>query len=321
LRWGVLGVSELVGRKAVLPALQASPTAELIAVASRDLTRAQVEAKAFGAGRAYGTYGELLQDADLEAVYIPLPNALHALWTIEALEAGLHVLCEKPLACTAEEARRMAAAAEKADHHVLMEAYMAGFHPRLRRAIEMARGGALGKVLSLSSAFTFPNRDPANYRWLAELGGGALLDVGVNSVDPLLAIAGEPLRVAGRQVASASGVDASFSGWLEFAGDVTASIFVSFDAPEHQHLTIIGTEARLDLDRAFTAGPADRRMRLSRRSGEVEELDTGGCDPYVAMVEHFAAVVRGEAASQRPPLASVRTLEVLDRLRAAATQT
>jgi predicted dehydrogenase len=317
LRWGVLGVSELVGRKAVLPALRRSPTAELVAIASRDPRRAEAEAEAFGAPRAYGSYAELVADPDVEAVYIPLPNGLHLEWTLASVAAGKHVLCEKPLACTAADARVMADAAREAGV-ILMEAYMTAFHTRAQRLVQLAREGVLGEVRSSRASFTFPNRDPANHRWLSEMGGGALLDVGIYCLEPLLAIGGDPVEVAAQQVAAASGVDTTFTGWLRFEGGATASFLVSFEAPEWQHLEVVGTQARLEVDTAFTAGPADRDIVLHHVDGRQEVIDGGACDSYLAMVEHFASAVRGEAALLRPPAASIRTLAVIDRLREAA---
>jgi predicted dehydrogenase len=199
-----------------------------------------------------------------------------------------------------------------------MEAYMAGFHPRLQKAVDLARSGALGRIQTLRSVFTFPNRDPLNHRWLPEMGGGALLDVGVYCLDPVLTIAGEPVGVAASRTDAPLGVDTTFSGWLEFENAATASFLASFDAPEQQSFEIIGTEARLEFDRSFTAGDLDRTIRVTRRDGRQEDLDTGACDPYLAMVEHFARVVRGEEASMRPPEQSIRTLRVIDRLREAA---
>ena len=317
LRWGVLGVSGLVGRKAVLPALRSSPTAELVAIGSRDPRRARDEATVFGATRSYGSYADVLADASVEAVYIPLPNGLHLEWTMRAIEAGKHVLCEKPLAVSASDARAMAEAAERAGV-TLMEAYMTGFHPRARRVVELARSGELGRVLSMRAAFTFPNREPENHRWLLEQGGGALADVGVYCLEPLLAIGGELAGLGGHQTLAASGVDSTFRAWLEFANGATGTLLASFEAPEWQLLEIVGTDARLEADIAFTGGARDTAIDLYRADGSFEEIDSGGNDPYLAMVEHFAALVHGEAASMRPIESSVRTLEVMDRLRASA---
>ncbi len=317
LRWGVLGVSRQVGRLAVLPALQQSPTAELVAVASRDLARAQAEAERFSAATAYGSYRELLLDAAVEAVYIPLPNGLHREWTVAALQAGKHVLCEKPLAPSAADAEAMAAAAAR-QGVFLMEAYMTAFHPRSARILELARQ-ALGELRFAHAAFTFPARDPSNHRWRPELGGGSLLDVGVYCLAPLLAIAGrEPRAVQARAVLSPSGVDASCAAWLDFGAGFAAACETSFEAPERQHFEVVGTRAALSVERAFTPGPADDQVTLQPVDGPAERLTTGANNPYLAMVEQFAAAVRGQAASLRSVADSIATLRVLDRLRQVA---
>ncbi|MBI2911254.1 MAG: Gfo/Idh/MocA family oxidoreductase [Chloroflexi bacterium] len=318
LRWGVLGISEQVGRKAVLPALRDSPTAELLAIASRDAGRAQEETQRFGARRSYGAYADLLADPEIEAVYIPLPNSLHHEWTVAAAEAGKHVLCEKPLACTAAEAEAMASACTAAGV-VLMEAYMTPFHPRSARIVELARSGALGALRFARTAFTFPLEDSANHRWRPEMGGGSLLDVGIYCLAPLLAVAGqEPADVAAQAVIAESGVDASFSGWLGFPGGFSAAFQTSFETGERQTLEIAGTEGAIVVDHAFTPSTVDMHVWLTKRDGSDQIIVSEGNDPYVAMVEHFAAVVRGAEPARRPPEDSIALLRLLDRLRAAA---
>ena len=346
LRWGVLGVSELVGRKAVLPALQRSLTAELVAIGSRDPERARAEAARFGAPRWYNDYGAVLADPEVEAVYLPLPNSLHLPWALAAARAGKHVLCEKPLACNAAEAREIAAACQ-AGGVVLMEAYMTPFHPRSEAVLQIARSGRLGALRFAHTAFTFTASSPppppgftaenaeirstilsapsapsavktVNYRWLPEMGGGALLDVGIYCLTPLIAMAGrEPVRVAAQSVTGPSGIDVSFSGWLGFGDGFTASFEASFEAPELQLLEVVGTEAHLVVERAFTAGPADTAINLAYRDGREETVTSAGNDPYQAMVEHFAAVVRGDATLLRTPADSIAMLELLDRLTGA----
>lgn len=314
LRWGILGVSQLVGRKAVLPALQHSSTAEIVAIGSRDPQRARIEASRFGAHRSYGDYASVLADPDVDAVYLPLPNALHLQWTKRAAQAGKHVLCEKPLACNAAEAREMTIACEAAGV-VLMEAYMTPFHPRYVRTLELAR--TLGDLRFAHTAFTFTADDPKrrNYRFDPKMGGGALLDVGIYCLAPLLAIAGhEPVRIAASAVLAPEGVDASCSGWLDFGGGFTASFETSLEAPERQLLEVVGTEAVLRIEgQAFTPGPKDTTLRVGDQI-----ITCGANDSYQAMVEHFAAVVRGEAALLRTPHASIQMLGLLDRLRATA---
>ena len=310
LRWGILGVSELVGRKAVLPALQRSPAAEIVAIGSRDPERARIEARRFGAPKS-GSYEDVLADPNVEAVYLPLPNGLHLPWTLEAARRGKHVLSEKPLACNAAEAREMAEACEAASV-VLMEAYMTPFHPRHTRTIDLAR--TLGDLRFAHTVFTFTADDPErkNYRFDPKLGGGALLDVGIYCLAPLLAIAGrDPVHVAGNAVLAPEGIDTSFSGWLDFGNGFTASFEASFEAPERQVLEVVGTDTILRVeDQAFTPGPTDTTLRVG---DQIITCDAN--DPYQAMVELFAAVVRGEAAPLRTPQDSVRLLDLLDRLR------
>jgi predicted dehydrogenase len=314
LRWGVLGATSYVARLAVLPALRDSPHAVLQAVASRSAIDAQRIAVRFGAARAYGSYDEVLADADVDAVYIPLPNVLHREWTLRCAAAGKHVLCEKPLGVDAAQAQEMARACAQAGV-VLMEAYMTPFHPRAAALLEIA-GGELGTLVSARSVFSFPLRDPGNHRWLA--GGGALLDVGIYCLSPLLAIAGrDPLRIAAAMRPAPSGVDASATGWLDFGEGFAAGFECSFEAPERQLLEVTGTEASLSAERIFTGGPEDVELRLRRRDGGEELRRTEGLDPYRAMVEHFAGVAAGTAPLHDVSEA-VRMARLLDAVRLAA---
>jgi predicted dehydrogenase len=308
-----------VGRLAVLPALAASPTARLQAIASRDPARAEAEARNFSAERAYGGYEALLADPDVDAVYIPLPNGLHCEWTLKAAAAGKHVLCEKPLACSAGEVMQMADACRRAGV-VLMEGYMTAFHQRHQAALQLVRSGGLGRPLAVRTAFTFPASDPDNHRWQPELGGGSLLDVGVYCLAPVLTLAdGPPVSVAATMAAAPSGVDASCSGWLAFESGLSASFLTSFAAPEEQLLEVVGSEARMHVERAFTAGAGDREIWLAHRDGRSERIDIEANDSYRTMVEHFAEVVAGRAEPLRTVADSIATLELLDRLRAEAT--
>jgi len=307
LRWGVLGARSVVAREAVLPALGASPTSDVLAVASRDTE-----------GIGFGPYERVLADPAVEAVYLPLPNSLHREWTLRAAEAGKHVLCEKPLARNAAEAQEMADACAEAGV-VLMEAYMSPFHPRAGALAAMVRAGGLGELRFGRSTFTFTHRDPADHRWRPEMGGGALLDVGIYCLAPLVAAAGcVPVELAAVAVRATAGVDASFTGWLDFGRGFTAAFCASFEAPERQHLELVGTSATALVDDGFAGGAGGHRGRLLHDDGGVEDLAGPDGDPYQLMVEHFVAVVRGEAAAARPPSASVQLLGLIDRLREAA---
>jgi xylose dehydrogenase (NAD/NADP) len=315
LGWGVLGATSQVARKAVLPAIVASPTARLVAVASlhggADLDR-------LGAARAYRAYAPLLEDPDVESVYIPLPNSLHRKWVERAAAAGKHVLCEKPLGVSAAEARAMATACDAAGVS-LMEAYMTPFHPRTRAIEALVASGRLGALRFGRVAFTGVLDRPHDHRWRPEMGGGCLLDVGIYCVAPLLAAAGRPpARVEAAASLTPSGVDASFAGWLDWRDGFSATIECSFEAPERQWLEIVGTEAAVWVDRAHTPGPDDVTIALRHRDGRVEQVVVSGADPYRAMLEHFHAVVRRAAEPSRPCADSIALLAVLDRLREAA---
>lgn len=308
----MLGATSRVARLAVLPALAASPTARLVCVSSRSQPAGSYAT--FGALRCAPTYEAVLADLEVEALYVPLPNSLHREWVLAALAAGRHVLCEKPLACNGSEARELAAAAAGV---VLMEAYMTPFHPRSAAVANLVAAGGLGPLRFAHAAFRGVLAD-GDHRWRPDMGGGALLDLGIYTLAPILAAAGgAPDAVAAAARSTAEGVDASFSAWLRF-GDATAAIECSFEAPERQWLELAGTEASLSLERAFTPGPGDTTFDLRSRDGTVRTVETGGGDPYLGMVEHFAAAVRGHAALRRGPEASVALAVLLDDLAAAA---
>jgi len=306
-----------VARDAVLPALAASPEVNLVAVGSRDRQGAADVAARFDAPHHFGGYQAVVDHPDVEAVYVPLPNGHHREWTERAARAGKHVLCEKPLAPTEHDGRAMVAACEEAGV-VLMEAYMTPFHPRAEVVSQLLRDGALGRPLFARAAFTFPLADPGNYRWVAQEGGGALLDVGVYCLTPLVDLGGEPETVAAAAVMGDTGVDVTFSGWLGFADGFSAAFVCSFDAPELQHLEVTGTLATLMVDVPFAGGATGTRARLLHRDGRLEGVGGIDGDPYLAMVEHFAAVVRGRATPRRGLQASVAMLGLFDRLRLAA---
>jgi predicted dehydrogenase len=235
-----------------------------------------------------------------------------------AAAAGKHVLCEKPLAPTAADAEAMAAACAAAGV-TLLEAYVTPHHPRTRAVAALVASGRLGALRFARAVFTGVLDRPDDHRWVPAMGGGARLDLGVYCVAPLLAAAGRmPARVEAAASLAKGGVDASFAGWLDFGDGFTATVECSFEAPERQALEITGTEAALSLERAHTPGPGDTAFTLRHRDGRVEEVVAGGDDPYRAMIEHFAAVVRREAAPGRTAQDSIAVLSVLDRLREAA---
>ena len=316
LRWGVLG-SAAIARKAVIPAIHAAIGNDVLAVASREAARAERFARDVGAPRAYGSYDDLLADSQVEAVYIPLPNALHEPWTIRAVEAGKHVLCEKPLAVSAAECRRMHDAADAAGVQ-LMEAFMYRHHPRTQRLIEVVQGGALGELRWLQASFAFSVADPANVRLSAELAGGALMDVGCYTIDVARALVGsEPHDAQAHATWAPGGVDETLIGNLRFDGGVVAQIACSLAAVRTEAYEVVGGRGRLRVHKAFLPGRDDCEALLERPGGEIERLTFAGVDQYQLMVEAFARAVR----SGEPPTLGqdgALTLRVIEGLLASA---
>ena len=288
--WGVLGAAWIAGI-AVLPAIKASKNGRLVAIASRDPQRAQKAAQEFPGAQVADSYDALLADPRVDAVYIPLVNSLHKEWTLRALSAGKHVLCEKPLGMNAHEAEEMAAAAESSGKH-LMEAFMYRFHPRTRAFVE-----ALRDPIYVQATFGFALDDKSNFRLQAQLGGGALLDVGCYVVSVSRWILGEPSQVLARS-RMVDGVDMTTSALLRFAGGQTAAVWASFESSEEQELTAVTRAGARRLERPFTSR---------------EEADQ-----YQLMVESFADSVLNDRPVEIPLSESVANMKVLDRIREAA---
>lgn len=311
---GVLGGTSWIANEAVIPAIHASGGVSLGPLGSR--------------GGPLG-YADVLAAPDVDAVYIALPNDMHGHWVLAAAAAGKHVLCEKPLGLSAADARTMAAACDAAGV-VLAEAYMTPFHPRSRAIGEVLRSGELGHIRHLDAAFTFCLAEGDNYRWSAAHGGGALLDVGIYCLSPIVtAMGGPPTTVSATitSAASAAGagavdaVDATTAAWLGWPTGSTASVVASIELPERQALLVAGTTGTLVVDRPFTPGLADTTFTITRPDGSIEHRTTEGGNCYLAMVEAFAAAVRGTVAWPRSPDESVMMAELCDRIRSAAGHT
>jgi xylose dehydrogenase (NAD/NADP) len=286
LRWGVVSTAN-IGRVAVNPAIHASSNGELVAVASRNDGAAAAFAEAAGIPRHYGTYQGLLDDEAVDALYVPLPNGLHREWVIRAAEAGKHVLCEKPLAVTAADCREMERAAE-ANGVKLMEAFMYRFHPQTERVLELIAQGAVGDLRSIRSTFSFRLTRPDDIRWSAELGGGALMDVGCYCVNVSRTMAGaEPVEVQAWAVWGPSGVDEQLAGTLRFDNGVLAQFDCSLTMDRHETYEVCGTQGGLRVPAAFLPGTGDASIH-EWHGNETTVHTVAGADEYVLMVEHFA---------------------------------
>jgi xylose dehydrogenase (NAD/NADP) len=264
---------------------------EVVAVASRDGKKAEGYAREHGIERAQGSYESLLADADVEVVYISLPNSLHLEWTVRALEAGKHVLCEKPLGRRAADVRAAFDTAER-EGRFLMEAFMYRHNPQTLRLMELIATGAIGRLRLVRSAFSFAARDSADVRLSTELDGGALMDVGCYCVNATRLIAGEPRRVQAEQILGGDGVDVSFVAAMRCQGDVVAHFDAGIAMAERDELEVVGEEGSLFLDDPWHCREPVIEVRRERG---VERLALEVHDSYRLEAENMSAAVRGNA--------------------------
>ena len=323
LRIGVLSTADIGVRK-VIPAMQRAERCSVVAVASRDGARAASVATALGIERSHDSYEALLADPDVDAVYIPLPNHLHAGWAIAAAEAGKHVLCEKPLAMTSADAVRIV---ETAERHgvVLMEAFMYRLHPTWQAVRDLVASGRIGRLMAVQSWFSYFNDDPADIRNIAEYGGGALYDIGCYEVNlSRMLFDAEPDEVAATILRDpATGVDVLTSAMLRF-GEGHATFTCSTRVEDDQRVHVYGTTGRLDVTIPFNI-PPDRATTVVVAAGgdppvapSTETLTFPASDPYTAEAEAFArAVLDGEPLAT-PPSDAVANLRVIESILRAA---
>jgi xylose dehydrogenase (NAD/NADP) len=292
-RWGFLSTARINQR--VLKGARRSEEIEVTAVASRDRARAESYAREHGIERAHGSYEALVADPEVDAVYISLPNSLHVEWTIKALEARKHVLCEKPLTRRPEEAERAFDVAER-EGLLLMEGFMYRHNPQTRRLKELVMGGAIGGVRLVRASFSFTVTAAADIRLAAEYEGGALMDVGCYCVSGARLLAGEPERVSGEQALNADGVDLRFAGVLRFQGDVMVHFDCALDVPYRAELEVVGDEGTIVVPDPWIV--SEPRI-LVRRGGSIEEASTQEVpvekiNHYQLELENLSAAIRGE---------------------------
>ena len=321
-RWGILGAAKIALEK-VIPAIQSGQTGQVVAIASRSLDKAKAAAARLGIPRAYGSYEELLADAEIDAVYNPLPNHLHVPWSIRAMEAGKHVLCEKPIACDAAEASQLVAARERTGR-LVQEAAMVRTHPRWQGARELVRDGRIGDLRSMVGYFSYFNESPANVRHQPGMGGGGLLDIGFYPITMSRFIfEAEPVRVMGLlEVDPRFGVDRLASAILEFPRG-HAIFTCSTQLAPYQTVDILGTRGRIGIEIPWSM-PHDRPSRLvlddgSRLGGQAaEEIWFSACDQWGVQCDRFSeAIAKGDPAPV-PIEDAVANMRVIDALFRAA---
>ncbi len=324
LKWGVLGNAN-IARVCVIPAIQKSRNGGVHALATRSPENAQQLAGENRIAQVYDSYEALLADPEIDCIYIPLPNHLHHLWTLKALRAGKHVLCEKPLACNADQAGEMASAARDTGL-VLMEAFMYRFHPRSQRIKQMVVEGNIGKPCLVRSAFCFRMSekdwaDAENARLKPEMGGGALLDVGCYGVSVARWLLGsQPIRVQAQAVYHSGGTDVHVVGSLSFPENALATVEASFVTALQQTFTVVGPEGAIELPHnAFVPWEKDASFVLRNYDQEAgQKYVIPGADEYQLMVEHFADVVLEKSELMYPVEDSIGNMQVLDAMAQAA---
>jgi predicted dehydrogenase len=287
VKWGIVSTAD-INRK-VIPGAHESAKVDLVGVASRDAAKAQAYASEWNIPRSYGSYEELLADPEIEAVYISLPNTMHCEWSIKALEAGKHVLCEKPLSRHPDE---VAEAFDVADRTglLLSEAFMWRHNPQTKRLEELVSGGAIGELRLIRSAFSYGLYDESNIRLRTDLEGGALMDVGCYNVSGSRLLGGEPERVWGEAWYGPSGTDWVFTGTMRFPGDVIATFDCGTAMAERDELEAIGTEGSLFLDDPWHCNVPVIELR---RDNGVERIEVEREDSYRLELENLSDAIRG----------------------------
>jgi predicted dehydrogenase len=316
VKWGVLGAASIAVRK-VIPGMQKGTWSEVAAIASRDLAKAQTAAASLKIGKAYGSYEELLADAEIEAVYNPLPNHLHVPWSIKAAEAGKHVLCEKPIALNAAEARTLLAARE-ANGVKIGEAFMVKTHPQWLRTRELIREGRIGQLKAIMGAFSYFNVDPQNVRSKLEWGGGGLLDIGCYPIAmSRFVFQSEPVRVSGAvERDPAFGTDRLASGIMEFSGGQAVFTCGTQIVP-YQRMQFLGTKGRIEIQIPFNS-PVTEPTRIfiddgsDLAGGAVKTETIPACDQYTVQGDEFSKAIREDKAVPVPLEDAIANMEVID---------
>ena len=314
VKWGVLSTAN-IGTKNVIPSMQKGSLCEIAAISSRNIENAKKAAEKLEISKAYGSYEELLADPEIEAVYNPLPNHLHVPWTIKALEAGKHVLCEKPISITAEEASELMEVTKRYPNLKVMEAFMYRFHPQWEKVKEVIKSGEIGEVRSVNSVFTYHNVDPANVRNKADIGGGGILDIGCYCINmSRFLFEGEPIKVTSHIERDPEfGTDRLASGILEFENGV-ANFMCSTQLDHRQNAVIYGSKGHIELNIPFNAPNEHTRKMWIRKNGNVETIIFDTCDQYTLQGDAFSRAVLNDTPVPTPLEDALANMKVIDQM-------
>lgn len=318
INWGVLSTAK-IGTVKVIPAMQRGKYGTVAAIASRDLEKGRAIAAQLGIPRVHESYEALLADPEIHAVYNPLPNHLHVPWSIKALAAGKHVLCEKPIGLNVREAEELLAAAKKHPRLKIMEAFMYRHHPQWQKAKQLIAGGGIGELRTVQSLFSYWNVDPSNIRNKGDLGGGGLMDIGCYCISfARWLFESEPRRVLGiADFDPAFGTDRMTSGILDF-GRGTSTFTCSTQLSPYQRINILGTTGRIEIEIPVNA-PPDRPCRLWHQRGQaIEEIVFDTCDQYTIQGDLFARAILDDTPVPTPLEDAVNNMRVLETVLASA---
>jgi len=321
IKWGIVSTAK-IGLDKVIPGIQGSATGVAHAIASRGLDKAQAAAKDLGIEKAYGSYEELLADPEIDAIYNPLPNHMHVPVTVQAVQAGKHVLCEKPIALNADEARQLL---DLPKDKLVAEGFMVRAHPQWLKAREIVRSGALGELKAIQTFFSYFNDDPGNIRNKADIGGGALLDIGCYTM-----LAGrfffdaEPERVVSLIDRDPEfGTDRMTSALLDFGSNRHLTFSVSTQLTPYQRIQLVGTKKRLEIVIPFNAPQGEAvQIRLDGGSilgdGSMQSEIIAPCDQYAELADVFGRAILGEAPLPYGVEDAVQNMRILDAIFASA---
>lgn len=325
VRFGILSTAK-IGRKKVIPAMQRSAYCQVSAICSRDTESARQAAHRLNIAKAYGSYDELLADPEIDAIYIPLPNHLHVEWSIRALAAGKHVLCEKPIGMTSAEARQLLDVAATHPQLKLMEAFMYRFHPQWQETKKLIQEQKIGELVTIQSFFSYFNDDPYNIRNMADFGGGGLMDIGCYNISlSRFLFADEPARVTGFiELDQQFGTDKLFSGMLDFSGKIS-TFTCSTQLSPYQRVNILGTSGRIEILIPFNA-PPDQECEITLQQDTAQAgprsqtITFPACDQYTIQTDLFCKAILEDKQVPTPLTDALANMLVLEKLVEAAQQ-
>jgi len=316
VRWGILSTAK-IGREKVIPAMQQSNLVEILAISSRDPENAKKTADKLGIPRAIGSYEELLSDPEIDAIYNPLPNHKHLEWSLKAIEAGKHVLCEKPIGMDSKEAETLIRAAKMNPELKVMEAFMYRFHPQWQKTLDLVNNGSIGEVQTIHTFFSYYNVDPENIRNRVDAGGGALMDIGCYCISfPRFLLGREPVRVSGIMDADPfMKTDRISTGILDFSDGITSSFSCSTQLMPYQRTQVLGTEGRIEIEIPVNAPPDKVTKIWLHKKDKSEEITFETVDQYTLQAEYFSQAILENSPVPIPLEDALNNMKVIDAFR------